>query len=78
MHEEWPEYIDDGAGVASVPPRTDIADRWNKLNLTAALEHLAQRGEQVRNFRRLAVVFGALALIEGGVLLGLLLKYLSG
>lgn len=78
MHDEWPEYIDDGAEVASVSPRTDIADRWNKLNLAAALEHLAQRREEVRNFRRLAIVFGALALVEGGVLLGLLLKYLSG
>jgi ABC-type sulfate transport system substrate-binding protein len=78
MHDEWPEYIDDAAEVAIATPRTDLASRWNQLSLISALEHLSQRREQVRTLRRRAAIFAALALVEGGILLGLLLKYLSG
>jgi hypothetical protein len=46
--------------------------------LTAALEHLSHRREQVKSLRRRAAIIAASALIEGGVLLGLLLRYLSG
>jgi hypothetical protein len=78
MQEEWPEYIDDAAEVATSPPRDDRADRWHQLSLTAALEHLAQRREQVRALRRRAALLTALAILEGGILLGLLLHYFSG
>lgn len=77
MHDEWPEYIYESSEVATAAPRADIAERWNRLCLTAALEHLARRREQVRSLRRLAVILAALALAEGGVLLGLLLAYLN-
>lgn len=76
MQEEWPEYIDDAAEVATSSPRNERAERWYELSLTAALEHLSQRREQVRVLRRRAAILAALALIEGGILLGLLLKYL--
>lgn len=78
MHDDWPEYIYDAAEVVSAEPGPDRADRWNRLCLTAALEHLAHRREQARAFRRLAAIFAGLALVEGGILLGLLLRYLSG
>ena len=78
MHDDWPEYIYDAAEVTTAAPRPERAERWERLSLMAALEHLAQRREQVRALRRLAALFAALALVEGGILLGLLLRYLSG
>lgn len=75
MQEEWPEYIDVAAEVATSSPRDDRADRWHELSLRAALEHLSQRREQVRVLRRRANVLVALAILEGGILLGLLLHY---
>ncbi len=84
MHDEWPDYLYEAgeAATSTLRPealRPDPADRWNKLCLTAALEHLSQRREQVKSLRRWAVIFAALAVAEGGVLLGLLLlRYLGG
>lgn len=78
MHDEWPEYIYEAGEVATGAPRSDLSERWNKLCLTAALEHLAQRREQVKSLRRRAAILMALALVEGGILLGLLLMHLSG
>lgn len=77
MQEEWPEYIDDAAEVTTSPPRNERADRWYELSLMTALEHLSQRREQVRVLRRRAAVLAALAILEGGILLGLLLQYFS-
>ena len=88
MHDEWPDYLyEAGEAAAStlrpetVRPETarpDRVERWNELCLAAALEHLSQRREQVYVLRRRLVICAALALVEGGVLLGLLLRYLSG
>lgn len=78
MHNEWPEYIYEAGEVATAARRPDPAERWDKLCLTAALEHLAQRREQVRTLRRRAAILLALALVEGGIILGLLLRYLGG
>jgi len=78
MQDEWPEYVYEAAEVTTNPPRPDMADSRDRRSLLTALEHLAQRREQARTFRRLAAIFAALALVEGGILLGLLLQYLSG
>ena len=78
MQDEWPEYIGGEAEVKTNAPRVDLAEHWNSLCLTAAREHLSQRREQVRALRRRVAILAALALVEGGVLLGLLLRYLSG
>ena len=78
MQDEWPEYIGVEVEPSPAAARNDLAERWTRLSLTAALEHLAHRREQVRTLRRLAAVLAALALVEGGILLGLLLKFLSG
>ncbi len=78
MHDEWPDYIYEAEEVATAAPGPEVDDRWNKLCLTAALEHLSQRRQQVESLRRRAAVLTALALVEGGIILGLLLRYLSG
>lgn len=77
MNEEWPEYIYE-AEVTTATPGPDHAARRHELNLMAALEHLSQRREQVYSLRRRAAVLAALALIEGGIILGLLLGHLGG
>ena len=78
MHDEWPDYLHEVGEAATSTLRPDPTDRWNKLCLAAALEHLSQRREQVKALRRRAFIFAALAIVEGGILLGLLLRYLSG
>jgi hypothetical protein len=77
MNEEWPDYIYE-AGVTAVAPDTDPAARRNELNLAAALEHLSQRRAQVYALRRRAAILTALAIVEGGIILGLLLGQLNG
>ena len=78
MNEEWPDYIYDACEVATAERRPDPAARWNELCLRSALEHLARRREQVYSLRRRVKIFFALALVEGGILLGLLLRHLGG
>ncbi len=77
MNEEWPDYIYE-VEVQTAAPGPDAAARRNELNLTAALEHLSQRREQVYALRRRAAVLAALVLVEGGVILGLLLGHVGG
>ena len=77
MNEEWPDYIYE-AVVKTVAPDPAPAARRDELNLTAALEHLSQRRRQVSALRRRAAVLAALALVEGGIILGLLLGQLGG
>jgi hypothetical protein len=78
MHDEWPEYLHETVETAAPALRPDLTDRWNRLCLTAALEHLSQRREQVKTLKRRVALFMALALVEGGILLGLLLRYVGG
>lgn len=90
MQEEWPDYLHEVGERAAPTPRPtpaplsgpgtrpDRAEHWNRLCLTAALEHLSQRRQQVETLKRRCAILAALALLEGGVLLGLLLRYLSG
>ncbi len=78
MQEEWPDYLYEAGERAVSTSQTDRAERWNELCLSAALEHLSRRREQVDTLRRRAAALTALALVEGGVLLGLLLYYLIG
>ena len=76
MNEEWPDYIYE-AEVTTAAPEPDPAARREELNLTAALEHLSLRREQVYALRRRAAVLAAAALAEAGVILGLLLGCLN-
>ena len=77
MEEEGPDYIHE-AEVTTATPGPDPAARRHELNLMTALEHLSQRREQVYVLRRRAAVLAVVALVEGGILLGLLLGHLGG
>lgn len=74
MNEEWPDYIYE-AEVTTAGPGPGAAARRDELNLTAALEHLSLRREQVYTLRRRVAVLAAVALVEGGIILGLLLAH---
>ncbi len=78
MNEEWPDYIYEAEVTTRAEPQPDPAARRYELNLTAALEHLSLRREQVYTLRRRVVVLAAAALIEGGIILGLLLAHFGG
>jgi hypothetical protein len=78
MNEEWPDYIYEAEVVTATSPATSPDVRRGELNLTAALEHLSLRREQVYSLRRRAAVLAAVALVEGGIILGLLLGHLGG
>lgn len=77
MDEEWPDYIHE-AEVTTAATDPDPDARRHELNLITALEHLSQRREQVYALRRRAAVLAVVALVEGGIILGLLLAHLGG